>query len=751
MSTVDRRASEPDVKQHAPESGDAAVSMSAPPSSVDEILSAPAAPRMVAEAIAGATAGIVAGAAAGAPTLTALAGAAESATLPEFSITMSTAGCVLRWPREAELAIGVSALDAVGHPLAALLEGGEDLVPRLAAAEPGAGIIQGRFLTSVEGGLACELIASPVVDRRGVRYVELGVYLRDPLPAGEQSSGGVTFAGGGRDRLAFLAEASTLLSSSLNYHTTLGNVARMLVPELADWCGVDMVADDGGLVRLAIAHADPEKVALAEEIQRTPPREADGAVGVAAVIRTGKAEFHPVVTDEVLNRLSRNEEMIEIARRLGISSMIIVPIVARDRVLGAITLAHAESGRRYTEADLSLAEELAGRAAIAVDNALLFRDAELARIEAENASRAKDQFLAVLSHELRTPLSPILISAQALETDAALPDHLRPLLEIVRRNIELEARLIDDLLDLTRITRGRLKIEREQVDLHALVDLAIGIMRPELEAKGLTLDRNLRAGDHTVIGDAARLEQVMLNMIRNAVKFTSAGGSIRISTVNDAPGHIRLAVADSGVGIDSDALTRIFEAFEQGEKTTLRRFGGLGLGLTICKALIDMHDGTITAESAGRNHGATFTIGLNTTSAHGTDLMTNTAGNSATGPNGALRILLVDDHEDTNMVLKLLLQRKGYHVLTAHDVQSALDVAAANEFDVLVSDIGLPDGSGLELMRKLLERYPIKGIALSGFGMEEDIRRSKEAGFSDHLVKPVNPQRLQEVIQQVVA
>jgi signal transduction histidine kinase len=548
-------------------------------------------------------------------------------------------------------------------------------------------------------------------------------------------------------RLRFVARASAVLASSLDYQTTLTNVATLMVPELADWCAIDIIEGDGSVKRLAIAHSDPEKLAWAAEMQSKFVVDADPATGIGCVLRTGRSELFETVSDEMLVASARSEEELAFVRQLGIASVIIVPLLARGRTLGAITLVHAESGRRYDASDRALAEDIAGRAAIAVDNALLYQQAEQARIDAEGASRTKDQFLAVLSHELRTPLNPILISTQALEADSELPDHLRPLVEVMRRNIELEARLIDDLLDLTRITRGRLSLNNERVDVHAVIDLVIGIARPALESAHLRLICEPNAHDHMVVGDQARLQQVLWNLVQNAVKFTPPGGSIGVRTTNDAPGHIRIDVFDSGIGIEPQMLDRIFGAFEQGEKTSLRRYGGLGVGLTIAKALVEAHGGTITAESAGIDRGATFTIGLNTQTSAGMNPTNTTDGEMK----GGVRILLVDDHEDTNMVLKLLLQRKGYMVFTAHDVKSALEVADQHEFDVLVSDIGLPDGTGLDLMRALLDRYPIKGIALSGFGMEDDIRRSREAGFSDHLVKPVNPQRLQEVIQQVTS
>ena len=365
---------------------------------------------------------------------------------------------------------------------------------------------------------------------------------------------------------------------------------------------------------------------------------------------------------------------------------------------------------------------------------------------AEAANRAKDQFLAVLSHELRTPLTPVLTAIQILGEEPGLGADLRSLLDIIQRNVELEARLIDDLLDLTRITNGKLQLHPEVVDVHALLRAAIDISGADLRGKNLHLDLHLDAVRHHVMGDPARLQQVFWNLIKNAVKFTPAEGRIAIRSRNDG-GLLHVEVADTGIGIEPHILPHIFNAFEQGEKTITRKFGGLGLGLAISRMLIDLHGGSIAAASEGADRGATFSV----------DLETVPPADGAAAPAVAEihdphphRILLVDDHGDTIMVLKTLLERHGYHVITASSVESALRVMEREEVDLLVSDIGLPDGTGLDIMRQLRRDGKIKGIALSGFGMEEDIRKSLEAGFSEHLAKPVNFKVLHESVRRLL-
>jgi PAS domain S-box-containing protein len=381
-----------------------------------------------------------------------------------------------------------------------------------------------------------------------------------------------------------------------------------------------------------------------------------------------------------------------------------------------------------------------------------------AKEAAEAADRAKDQFLAVLSHELRTPLTPVLTGVQVLQTEPGLSDDAMATLEMIRRNVELEARLIDDLLDLTKIARGKLQLDLEVTDLHQIVNSVVEMCAVDCRAKNLRLVVNLGAERRHVRGDPARLHQVLWNLIKNAIKFTPIGGAITVATGADED-WVRLDVTDTGIGIEPDMIPRIFFAFEQADATIAQRFGGLGLGLAISRSLIDMHGGKLRAASKGIGHGCTFTVELLTTDAIQRRTPAPRPARPASAGRGLgpvhaksspLHILMVDDHEDTSRALKRLLVRMGYEVKLAHSVQQALDVARAHTFDLIISDIGLPDGSGLDLMRELCARRPVRGIALSGFGMEDDVRKSFEAGFREHLIKPVNVQKLQTVIQRVM-
>jgi signal transduction histidine kinase len=370
--------------------------------------------------------------------------------------------------------------------------------------------------------------------------------------------------------------------------------------------------------------------------------------------------------------------------------------------------------------------------------------AEHARAEAERASAAKDRFLAMLSHELRTPLTPVLASVFTLEHETNVPESMRESLQLIRRNVELEARLIDDLLDLTRISKGKVQLSFEMVDAHTLLRNALEICQSEIEQKQLELRTEFVANKVYLQADPARLQQIFWNLIKNAVKFTSNGGRLRIGTTNDGEGQFRVEVEDSGCGIDSELLPRVFHAFEQGRRTEL---GGLGLGLAISKALVEAHHGSINVESQGRDLGAKFTTLFPTCERDAVPESTHAP--RSTLKRRSVRLLLVEDHEDTNRSLTRMLRRRGYEVHSASDVRSALDIAASNPFDVLVSDIGLPDGSGIDLLKALRAKGEVFGIALSGYGMEEDIRRSRDVGFSHHLVKPVDLNKLDSIIQTV--
>jgi two-component system CheB/CheR fusion protein len=365
----------------------------------------------------------------------------------------------------------------------------------------------------------------------------------------------------------------------------------------------------------------------------------------------------------------------------------------------------------------------------------------------EAANRTKDNFLAMLSHELRTPLTPVMAALDTLEADGSRSSGSKNSLAMIRRNVELESQLIDDLLDLTRIAKDKLQLRFGPLDSHEVINNVVEICRPEAQARNLTLQLNLRAGTHHVLGDAAKYQQIVWNLLKNAIKFTAENGEITILSSNPEPQFLAIAVHDTGIGIEPEVMNRIFDPFEQGERAFQRRYGGLGLGLAISKSLAQAHGGTLIARSEGHDRGSTFILTMKTVSAPPRIVKLT----SPVPESRPLRILLVDDHQDTCVALERLLVRRGHLVAAAHNVRSAMETAARNSFDLLISDIALPDGTGTELMTYLHAISRIPGIAISGFGMNGDIEKSVDAGFAEHLIKPVKMENLEAAIDRVMA
>ena len=370
------------------------------------------------------------------------------------------------------------------------------------------------------------------------------------------------------------------------------------------------------------------------------------------------------------------------------------------------------------------------------------RDLSIAKEEAEAANRAKDDFLAALSHELRTPLNPVLMLASELAESPELPPRVRNDFAMIRKNVTLEARLIDDLLDITRITRGKLLLQLQDADVHTLLYQSFELLRSEAGSKQLIISFDLSAPERMVHGDPVRLQQVFWNVIKNAVKFTPAGGSITLRTRQGSGQAVVVEIMDSGMGIDPQELPRIFDAFAQGTRSEGHRFGGLGLGLSISKLLVQLHHGRIDATSHGLGKGAIFRIELPLGEAESSSESPPQSPEPAPAVH-PLRLLLIEDHEPTRATLCRLLSRRGHKVSAAETATTARALAAAAEFDFVISDIGLPDGNGQDLMVELRDNYGLSGIALSGYGREEDIHRSLESGFIAHLVKPIDIQALE--------
>jgi PAS domain S-box-containing protein len=551
----------------------------------------------------------------------------------------------------------------------------------------------------------------------------------------------VTVSEEARRRSAFLAEASAVLASSLDYETTLSNVARIVVPGLADWCTVHLLEEDGSVSELAIAHADPAKVEWAREFRKRYPPDPSQSRGIWQVLRTGQSTVYREISDDLLVRGARDPEHLRLMRELGMRSVMMIPLVARGGTLGAISFIRAESGNLYGDAEQAAAEELARRCALAVENARLFQDAQ-------KMNRAKDEFLAMLAHELRNPLGAISNALHLLNECGADNDPMARHRAVATRQVRHMAHLLEDLLDVSRITRGKVLLRMEPVDLARVVEDAAVAVRAWMDERGHSLSVSLPRREFCVAGDPTRLEQIIANLLNNAAKYTERGGAVKIRLAREGADAV-LTVSDNGAGICRELLPHVFELFTQADRSLDRSEGGLGIGLTLVKSLVEMHGGTVRADSAGLGHGSRFTVRLPILEAAGMP-----RGQSAPPPVAGARsvcVLLVDDNADAADTLTEIMTAWGHIVGTASDGPEALRAAADQPPDVVLLDIGLPGMDGFEVARRLRALPEAKGAflaALTGYSGPEDRRETQSAGFDAHLPKPVDLDALRDLLAQ---
>jgi PAS domain S-box-containing protein len=538
----------------------------------------------------------------------------------------------------------------------------------------------------------------------------------------------------------FLAGASAALVELTDYRSTLQKVAALAVAHFADWCAVDMQNADGSMQRLAVTHRDPAKVQLAHELVRRYPPRPDDAHGVMKALRTGQPEWVPTIPDSLLAELAQDEEHLRIIRQLGLKSYICAPLRSRSRTLGVLTFATAESGRVFDATDLTAAEDLANRAVIAIENATL-----LATLK--ETDRRKDEFLAMLAHELRNPLAPIRNAVQIFRGKGLPVPELQWATEVIDRQVHQMTRLVDDLLDVSRITRGKVELRKELVDLGTVVSNAVEASRPLIEKWGHELTVTIPPQPIRLEADPTRLAQVFLNLLNNAAKYTDPGGRIGLSAER-LDDHVAVRVKDNGIGIPIEMLPRVFDLFAQVDRTVERSEGGLGIGLTLVQRLVQMHGGTVEAHSDGPGQGSEFVVRLPTAKEIPTARAGTTGPEQLAAPSGR-RILVVDDNRDAADSLGMLLRMMGNEVHTAHDGLEAVGAAAAFHPDVILLDIGLPKMNGYEVARRIREQQSgqrVLLVALTGWGQEEDRRRTQEAGFDHHLTKPVEFNALEKLL-----
>lgn len=532
-------------------------------------------------------------------------------------------------------------------------------------------------------------------------------------------------------KLRFMLESAKILSITSDTRQRLIEKAKLTFPSLADWCALDVMRDDGSTERIAVIHRDPAQIAFLEDFNKRFPPDPSAPDSIPALIRAQTPRLIPLVTEELLKAGAQSPEHLEAIRALKLHSILIVPISARGKGLGAITLAYAESGRTYTQDDLEFFQEYAYHVGVVLDSARLFT-------ELERREKAKNLFLASLSHELRNPLAPIKSSLELLKFKELLPD-VREEVEVIEHQFDHMARLLNDLLDVSRFTTSKISIAPRPIELRALLERALRSTSTLLQTADIALTSTMPDAPLFVKADETRLEQAISNLLSNAAKFTPSGGSISVS-LSKVDDSARIAVRDSGAGIAPEDLPNIFEMYYQSRRAQNVN-SGLGIGLLLVREIVSLHGGTIDAASEGVGKGSQFTITLPLT-----DVPDTPPGGDA--PKDAIRgarVLIVDDNEPAASALARLLRKLGADASTAFSAHDTLSRDDLPSFDIFLIDIGMPEIDGYALVKILRERgvaQPI--VALTGYGMSDDKKAALDAGFSAHLTKPIGVQDLRD-------
>ncbi len=573
----------------------------------------------------------------------------------------------------------------------------------------------------------------------------------------ERQRAAVKQAEAAQTRLALLAEISQFLLASLDHQAAIAGLTRLVLPALGDGCFVD-IEDADQARRVAIAHISPYKAGLLQKLDEVNGLTALLGGALKTALRTGKAERGDRVPEAAEPAVPDEEERRALVRAIDPRAYMVIPLVTRGRVLGAVVFLVTENDRKYSADDLDFAQHVARRAATAVDNLRLYEEAQQARVAAEDANRLKDEFLATLSHELRTPLNAILGWARMMRS-GSLDDSTRDkALATIERNALAQARIVEDLLDVSRVITGSMRLDLQQLDFANLIDAAMSTVRPAAEAKGIHVESKVERIE-PMIGDPGRLQQVVWNLVSNATKFTPPGGRIEVRAGREGA-EVVLRVSDTGAGISPQFLPHVFERFRQADSTTTRVHGGLGLGLAIVRHVVELHGGTVEAESAGIGQGATFTVRLPVRAAGRRAEDRQTAGRpgeSAAAPKphyelAGVNILVVDDEPDARELFASILRQRGAAVRTAGSTRAALDMLAQFAPHLLVADIGMPGEDGYALIRQVRQRRPsMPAVARTAYARPDDRRRALDAGFDMHLPKPIEPDELVNAVLDLSA
>ena len=555
------------------------------------------------------------------------------------------------------------------------------------------------------------------------------------------------------ERLSFLAEATRVLVTSLDTTETLGRVARVLVPAMADYCLISMMMKNGTFRLATVVHRDPDKQGAIQELSgRIAPEKLSASHPMTRVHQTRSALVFEDCSAQK-KRPAADREYLGAHRTLGGRSVMIVPLAAHGQTLGVMTLGRLDERDPFHHEDLELGEELARRTALAVANARLYSDAQ-------DANRLKDEFLATVSHELRTPLTAILGWAQMLQGGTLDETTGRRALGSIERNAKFQSHLIEDLLDISRISTGKLRLDVRPLELAPIIEAAVDAVRPAADAKAIRLEKTIDWKAGLISGDSDRLQQVIWNLLTNAIKFTPRDGCVRI-ILERRTSHVHIRVSDTGQGISPEFLPYMFDLFRQGDSSITRSHGGLGLGLAIVRHLVEMHGGTVEAQSEGEGKGATFVVMLpmigipmadnNGHKDGGVDLSRDGVAMEPVPELKGVSVLIVDDEPETRELLVEVLSRCGAEVRASSSAHDALEALQSWKADVLVSDIGMPGEDGYDLIRKVRQMDPdhggcIPAVALTAYARGEDRIRALSAGFQMHVSKPVEPVELAAVV-----
>ncbi|ALK96242.1 hypothetical protein AB595_14650 [Massilia sp. WF1] len=540
--------------------------------------------------------------------------------------------------------------------------------------------------------------------------------------------------------LQFLADASAELAGLIDPNQTLQRLAYLAVPHFADWCTAFLLQQDGSIKQVALAHVDPQKVELAKRLHKQFPPEVHAPRGVWNVIRNGQVEYAREITTEMVEANTPQPEKLALLKSLGLRSYVTAPLRVHGKVIGAVSFIAAESGRLYDDNDIKLAEDLAHRAAIAIDNAQLYRTLE-------QSDKGKSVFLATLSHELRNPLAAITNGLSLMRLVIDDKKRVEQTMTLMNRQATQLTRLVDDLMDVSRIATGKVVLQKQIVNLANVITDAVESTRQEVEANRHTLSLHLPGEASELFADPARLLQVFANLLSNAARYTNAGGQIDV-TLERSNGEYLVRVRDTGIGIEAEMLPKVFNLFTQVVHPAQRSQGGLGIGLSLVDGLVKLHEGKVEAFSAGLGQGSEFVVHLPCEANSSTEA--ESVGTETPSLSTRKKFLVVDDNQDAAVTLAELLRTLDQDVELAYDGLSAVSTAEALQPDIVILDIGLPGIDGYEAARRILanpaNNRPIL-IALTGWGEEGDKKQAAEAGFDAHLLKPVEFTRLTKLLQ----